>query len=537
MDPKITSRLKDDRGVAMITVLGVIAVITVLAVGSFALAQQALLDSKRVENETMAFRAAASGLDTEMATFTDVNLGGTYPKTGATEDGTYVITLMTSADDASLGPDQYRLVSTGTGRDGSIERVAQQFYYMNLWKMNFAGEGLDSLVSGANKFTGSSNVVGPFYMRNSFSVAASMYVAEGPLFVKDGNLYYLQGQFGLAGEPVDVFCNGETDTLEAAAAKTGGNPKVVVGTISRSVPSISLPDITQADMEEWASRAIAESVDNNMGSISRGTVVNQETSTGSPSTYITMFQPTYTRAKAHVTNPNYKFVGAADNSIASAGTGTHDLTIDASTPSFGFWGSTNTTNGVTRNAAGALLAAYPAGVYADNVHDDFAWDAARKILFVEGTVFIDGAFVLGTDVEYIGNGTIVANGPITVNGLLRPAGTAVQARERQWALGLVSPTTIVFTANTPQGGGVSPNETDVNTIRDTKPDVGGAFFAGQSVTIPPKLFMSGSVITDKILGGNTNLWLVTNPYLPEYIPESLPGSGGGLMMPSLWTRY
>lgn len=532
MEKKTNGSLWDDTGVAMITVLGVIAVITVLAVASFSFAQQALLDSKRVEHETKAFRAAASGLDTEMATFTEANLDD-YPKTGATEDGTYEITLVTSLEDPRLGADEYRLVSTGTSSDGSVERVAQQFYYINLWKMNFAGGGL---VSNANSFTGISNVIGPFYMSNDFIVAASMYVAEGPFFVK-GNIDYQQGRVGLEGEPVDLFCGGSTTALEAAAAKTP--PKVFLGPISRSVPQIEIPEITQANLEEWANLAVNESSDNNMGSTSRGFVTNKETDTGSPAVYTTMFeQPEYPpRVQADSTNPNYKFIGAVDNSIANSGEGTHGLTIDATTPSFGFWGSTNTTNGVTSNDAGSLLVAYPAGLYADNVHDDFAWDSTRKILFVEGTVFIDGPLVLNPDVEYIGNGTIVVNGPITVNGLLRPAGTAVQAREREWALGLVTPTTIAFTKNTPQGGGVSPNETDVDVIRDTKPDVGGAFYAGESVTIPEKLFMSGSVVTDWIFGGKNNLGLVTNPYLPGYLPESLPGSGGGLMMPGLWTRF
>ncbi|MDO9556772.1 MAG: hypothetical protein Q7J82_04245 [Coriobacteriia bacterium] len=535
MEKKTNGSLWDDTGVAMITVLGVIAVITVLAVASFSFAQQALLDSKRVEHETKAFRAAASGLDTEMATFTEANLD-VYPKTGSTEDGTYEITLVTSLEDPRLGADEYRLVSTGTSSDGVVERVAQQFYYMNLWKMNFAGGGLsDSLVSGANSFTGSSNVIGPFYMRNDFSISASMYVAEGPLFVKDGDIDYGQGMVGLEDEPVDLFCDGNTTALEAAAAKT--SPRVFLGAISRSVPQIEIPEITQANLEEWANLAINESVDNNMGSISRGFVTNKETDTGSPAVYTTMFESSgYPRTQADPTNLNYKFIGAVDNSIANSGEGTHGLTIDATT-SFGFRGSTNTTNGVTSNDAGSSLVAYPVGLYADNVHDDFAWDSIQKILFVEGTVFIDGPLVLDLDVEYIGNGTLVANGPITVNGLLRPAGTAVQARAREWALGLVTPTTITFTKDTPLGGGVSPNETDVNVIRDTKPDVGGAFYAGESVTIPEKLFMSGSVITDRIAGGQNNLWLVTNPYLPGYLPESLPGAGGGLMMPGLWTRF
>jgi hypothetical protein len=30
--------------------------------------------------------------------------------------------------------------------------------------------------------------------------------------------------------------------------------------------------------------------------------------------------------------------------------------------------------------------------------------------------------------------------------------------------------------------------------------------------------------------------IVTNPLLPDYLPDSLPGAGMGLLWPGLWTR-
>jgi hypothetical protein len=520
----------DESGVALVTVLGVILVITALAFGSYMLAQQALLEAHRVEDETQAYRAAASGLDRELATFQESGLGETYPKTGSTGDGTYTITV------ESIGASRYRLVSTGVGRDGSEEAVAQEFYFLNLWKMNFAGTGQQSLVSGGGHITGGSNIVGPFYMKGDLTLDASMSVQEGPIFVYGGDIKRTASgvRFGTEDLRVDVFCDGDTSTLP------DGERKVFLGNVDASVPEINTPPLTQEMLEGYASTARAESVDNNMGPIARGTTTIHECNTLSPSgtdytnvAYTSLYSVS-TRRQADTTNANYKFIGAADGVIAPSGTGTHNLTISSSTPDFGWWGATYEGSALPTGYASAP-AAYPIGVYGTNVHDDFAWDQSAGILYIEGTVFVDGDVTLDCDIDYVGNGTIVANGDIVVNGLLRPLGTTAQAQQNQWVIGLATPTGITFTANTGQmtGGAIPPAE----EIRARTPDVAGAFYATQYVVLPEKLLVQGSVITGEIRCGQNNLWLVTNPYLPDYLPDSLPGSAGGLMTPTRWMRY
>jgi hypothetical protein len=518
----------DEQGVALITVLGVITVITALAIGSFSLASQALNESEIVEGESAAFRVAQSGLDRDMATFEEYALTLSYPKTGSTNEGTFVIDVET------LATGQYRLVSTGTALDGTVERVAQEFYFMNLWKMNFAGTGDQSLVSGAKKISGGSNIVGPFYMRGSLEIDSSMFVAEGPIFVRTagqlGGLIYNAGQFGYKGAPVDVFCDGDITALRAKAQTDLGamNPKVVLGQVRPSVPDIQTPHVTQGMLESWASQAKAESVDNRMGSDSKHPipVPSPETLTGQAIEY-TVVEPAYTRRQADSTNVNYKFIGREDGAIASVGAGEHPLYISSATPSFGWWGPTNS-GGVVLSGTNPATSQHEV-----NVHDDFAWDAVNKVLYIEGTVFVDGPLTVDPGVRYVGNGTIIANGDITVNGFFRPAGiNAVQGRENQWACGLVTPTTLTFTSQSAAVGSPTPQ-----ALRDQLADGAGAFFAEIGVKVPAKYLMQGSIITGEITAPANNFYLVTNPLLPQYLPDSLPGSQGGLMFPSRWMRY
>ncbi len=528
MAARVRELWHEDRGVALITVLGVAVVITALAVGSYTIARQALFDSSRVEDETEAYRAAASGLDRELASFQENHLSTSYPKYGSTADGTYTLNV------EEIGSSRYRLVCEGVASDGAVETVAQEFYFMNLWKMNFAGTGDQSLVSGGDKISGGSNIVGPFYMKGDLTLDSSMSVQEGPIFVLGGDIRRTANgvRFGTASLPVDVFCDGDTSTL-----LDGGN-KVHVGNVDASVPDIQTPQVDPDDLAAYANTARGESVDNNMGSLSKGMITNLECDPvlRSASDYVdsayTSVYSASARTKANATNANYKFIGAANGAVGAEGQGAYNFVLNDATPSFGWWGPVYAGNADVGYVT--IASSYPAGVYDTNLHDDFAWDTSTNTLYISGTVFVDGDVTLNPNITYVGNGTIVANGDITVNGLLRPAGTTPQARANEWALGLVTPLGITFTANTGQMSGGNP---DASEIRDRTPDVAGAFYAEDFVEFPAKLLFQGSVITGEIRGPKNNLWLVTNPLLPDYLPDSLPGSAGGLMTPTRWMRY
>lgn len=524
---------RDDSGVAMLTVMGVIAIITVLAVGSYAVASQSLHETKRVESESKAFRAANSGLDRVLASFSEQSVtNGTFPLSGTTPDGSYTVTV----EDIDPGYGEYRLTSVGVGVDGTRETVSQQFYFMNLWKMNFAGTGDQTLISGSGGLKGTSNIVGPFYMKGNLAIASNMAVLEGPLFVKGGSISVASsGQLGSPTQYIRVFCDG---TVPPNYTK-GGAGGVFVSQVSRSVPDITLPQISAEQLQAWATKAQAESVDNIMGPPDRSTVTNLEAIGNDPNTYATMQPPnsaTWTRQYADTRaagtrNANYKFIGNADGTISALGQGTTALHIG--NRSFGSWGSLTTTGTALPGDGHYTIA---------NSHDDFAYDDARNILYIEGTVFVDGPVYFDENMYYIGNGTIVANGNIYVNGMLRPYGSTIPdgtgnynwiGEQNKWALGLATPGNFVVATqdNNPLGG-----NSDLEEARKAQPTVAGAFYAQGVVTFQHNVLMRGSVIAGRIDSQHPNMCLVTNPLLPTYLPQSLPGVDSGLLMPGLWTR-
>ncbi|MGB4593904.1 MAG: hypothetical protein WBI63_09050 [Coriobacteriia bacterium] len=510
----------DDSGVALITVLGVIAVITVLAAGSYYLASESLHESLRVEDESRAFRAANSGMDLVLTTFNEESIESAYPITGSTPDGAYTITL------EELGAGEYRLKSVGLGSDGSTETVLQQFYFMNLWKMNFAGTGDQSLISGSGGLAGTTNIIGPFYMKGNLAIANNMSVLEGPLFVRGGDVTIgASGTLGSESELIKVFCDGDVPP-NAAKGNAGG---VFVSSVSHSVPDIRLPEIGMEDMEQWATKAQAESVDNIRGAASVAPqTANLETDVfpGSGARYQVMQPPNavgWTREYADTRaarNLNYKYIGAQDGTITpTKGAGPYGLSIGGR--SFGSWGSVVTTDGVNLPGDGHYTLA--------NTWDDFAYDNENNRLYISGTVFIDGPLHFTEDMTYVGNGSIVCNGDIQIDGYLRPYGTNAQGENNKWALGLVTPGDIVVSAQ-------ASNAYNAETARDEVPTLAGAFYAEGVVDFEHNVLMRGSVIAGNIESDHPNMCLITNPLLPTYLPESLPGVDIGLLMPGLWTR-
>ncbi len=534
---------RDDSGIAMLVVIGIMSIVTVLAVGSFALARQTLHESQRVEDESRAFRAAASGLEHALSIFEGepITLGD------ATLDGTYEVTT------ENLGGGRFRLDSLGEGLDGTTELVSQEFFYLNLWQMNFAGIGPQSLLTGSSGFNGTSNIIGPFYMKGNFDIKANMGMFEGPLFVRGGNISVHDNSWlGSADMPIDVFCDGDGSPSVPTNVEKAGGRGVYVASISRSVPDIILPPLTPGELQEWATKAQHESIDNQLGShdpeSEESPTANLESS-GGAHTYKTMIPPNTTdwsRTEASATNdhnPNYKFFGAEDGTISTIGEGQAHLTIGGS--SFGAWGAISLPEGVTEDgdvSPAVSLTAGPAGSsgYPTNTHDDFAYDHVNKILYIAGTVFVDGPVTFTENMTYVGNGTIVANGEVNINGSLRPYSTNsshghgnAQGEYNRWALGIVTPLNINFNG----GGDNSYNNMSREELRKATPIYAGAFYTGAEATFNSNnLSLRGTVLSGRMEFEHNNNYLITNPRLPEYLPDSLPGSGGGLLVPGLWVR-
>ncbi len=538
MGCRLRSMLRDDHGVALVTVLGIGVVISILAVTSYTMANQALHESVLMENDTKAFRAASSGLDGILTEFNKdraQEMLASGPIEGSTPDGTYSITI------EDLGDSEWVLTSVGAAPDGTIETVKQRFYFINLWEMNLT-TGSDSLMSGSSALNGTSNIVGPFYMQGDLNIQANMAVLEGPLFVRNGVIRRKNPNSWLGTEvqPIKVYCDGiPTDGLPAIPENTGsGTGKgvgVYVSTRVSRVPEISLPLLDKVAMEEFAQVAKDESFDKLMGSTE---LINLETDLeNDPARYDDMQPPntgTWSRTMANSgSSQPYKFIGPESGAVSDVGEGGTGLMIGNT--SFGAWGSVNTTDGVMIAGPG------PAGVdtYPANRWDDFAYNAATGVLYISGTVFVDGPVTFdrsGGPITYVGNGTIVANGDIHLECDLLPYGTNVQGENNKWALGLVTPADLYFNqgGNNPLAG---HSASDREALRDIEPNYAGAYYClGTAHFASNNMLVRGTVLATQMEFTSNNCTLVTNPLLPDYLPDSLPGSGSGLLAPGLWTR-
>jgi hypothetical protein len=242
---KMLRSLGRDEGFAMVAVMGVVALITVVAVGGFFVAQQTLNESQRVEDESKAFQVAQSGLERELASFTTAKLvSGSYSVQGSTPDGTYSVTTTQTSGF------EYIMTSLGEA-DGREESVTQRFFYLNLWDMNI-GTGQSAPLGGGRGFNGNATINGPLYIRGDFDFSAANAVYEGgPLMIRGGDL--ITGGSATVGDasPIDLFLDGNI---------TGNKPgNVHYKSWSTSVPDIELPWIDDDYMDRMLQEAIDES--------------------------------------------------------------------------------------------------------------------------------------------------------------------------------------------------------------------------------------------------------------------------------------
>lgn len=483
--------MRRDDGFAMAAVMGAIALITVLTFGGFYLAQTSLHSSQRVAGESRAFQVAESGLDRELAIFSPVNVGTEYyPKYGSTPDGQYTITVDELNSGSIMG--EYLMTSRGVSQNAS-ESVSMRFFYLDLWKMNISA-GDPTTLGGGRGWQGQAEIHGPMYVRGSFEWWAAANYEEGPLLIRDGNL--IMGGNGKIGyeKPIDLYVTGTYPTNEL-------NKRLFVNRISHTVPDVDLPWIDDEYMDKMYEKAIAESIDNNMGSESRA-IATTETIGGDPATYATALAPALNPRPSAVSlaehaadSRHYKYIGDRSGR-AALGEGVHHLVIDDT--SFGAWEG----NG------------YPP---TSGLHDDFAYDKDTGTLYVEGTVFIDGDLTLGGKVRrYKGNGTLVVNGDVSILTELGPEQGSLSPEQ---AIGICAPGNIYIGAS------------------NCAAYYHGAIFCnGTAGLYGTHTRYRGSMLAGNIYGDKPNISLHIDPDLPSALPESMPAAGGGMVFSGQWTR-
>ncbi len=491
-----------DDGIAMPLVMGVIAVLTVISITSFALASNALNETTRTQGETIAFQIANAGVDAAIEqVFRDGFDSGNFPSSANVSDGSYTVTM------ERLVNSEYQLTSVGTDAEGFTETVVVRFFYINLWEMIFAAGNQESLTAGGGGINGNSNVTGPFYVRGAVEMSGASYVHKGPLFVDGALTRQGNAQLGTAAMPIQLYVSGAYPPAGARA---------YYSSVSQSVPRIDLPRLSTGELEAAARKAQEESIDNIMGTPAWSSGSNYEALPAHPrpADYATVAPPktaTYTRRYARNDDTElhrfgYKYIGAASEPSAP-GQGATGLTIGPT--SFGAWYGSGYTN--------------PAYC------DDFAYDSVSRILYVYGTVFIDGPLVIDRAIRYVGNGTLVVNGPVTLAGDVYPANTGATEIDRRrmgpgHALGIASPVSI------------SVSGTNSNKRPGDPPEHALALYSGGTIRFHNNELYLGSIVAGHINMGTNNVHLVTDPGLPDYLPDSLPGRDAPILTKGSWAR-
>lgn len=500
LQTRVRAFVAEDRGYAMVVVMGLIALLTVVAFGGFALAQQSLTNSAVVKRESLAFQAANAGLDGGVA---DIAATGGYdsshfPKTFTKADvgsGSATVTVTPTAGVTG----EYTVTSVGTGPDGATETVRVRIYLLDLYGMNIAfGVGFNQGQGAAGKFNGNASIYGPFYTMDNLKQGENLGNSNagglgwGPVFIQNGTLDVKSGYLDGKVQPRDSVRTIYVDPEHP-------DPKVVnpaLTRVVRSVPTLHMPQVDTAYLESRRDAAMVESSDNIQGDNVVWTAPNTEVGTiGNPNTY--------TGARCPGASDHYKIIDDDETTNGSFGT----LTLGAT--SFG------------------------------NPTDDFAYNAGTNTLTVWGTVFIDGGLRTSEAVTYYGNGTLVCNGEVRLNGDFVPygglqegvGGPANGLPNQQFLpnriVGIATPETIHLD-NSSGGNAQNP---------DGAPTHAGAFFANEAIEFNAKVLLCGSLIAGGIeVTGNNNMDLRTSQNLGANVPRSMPGYG--LLFQSIggWSR-
>ena len=351
-------RLAADDGFIMFAVIGIMAVLTILAVGAFALSTNNLYSSQRELSSTQALHIADAGvnaavyrLDKAPSTFSPLP----YSYTVSTTGGNTSVTVSKSNSGGWL-----ITATASTGTPAVSRTVSAQTYAMALWNMFYA-DGLFTPVGSNGKLNGNGSLYGSFYCRGDWPWSnGNADFDTGPYYIKSGDVQ-LSGNagFGKDGVPVAVYCDGNV------------SPTSFPGTWYPTCPDIHLPKL---DLNVGYQAALAESVDgkqSNPNLSSSSWISNSETANG-------LVQ-----------------VGSPPTSYTSGGKHYYKV-LD--------------TDGILNNHS---LSTVTLSSNFGSATDDFS--IINGVLTVYGTVYVDATTLNINVSQFAGKGTIVCSGAINVN--------------------------------------------------------------------------------------------------------------------------
>ncbi len=233
---ELKSRTSADDGIAMVFVMGAIALISAIAVGGWALASQTLHESVKGQDLVRAYQAASTGLEEEISFFSPSRLGQ-YPRTVSYGTDSYTARI------ADLGGGAYELICDGRSGTAS-ETVLVRFRYLDLWDMNISG-GAGSNIGAKNAFNGSSWIYGSLYVDGDVEWGSNGRLYAGPVFLKNGVWVDSgNGKVGAIGNFVDAYGPVKSDPSDGYYTELRG-----------SAPEIDVPILSDDNMADYLKAA------------------------------------------------------------------------------------------------------------------------------------------------------------------------------------------------------------------------------------------------------------------------------------------
>ncbi len=498
------NRLLDNKGFAMIVVVGTMLVLSALALGLTAVVINDLVLSAREMDSVKALHVAEAGIQKALWQL-ETQGNNMEPKnfTLVSADGTATVSSLQGIHDWLWG-------ILSVGQSGPITRkIKVTVYNFSLWNMNMSiSEAPDpqSLPAGGNGINGTTSVTGPFYVRGTVQLSGNSFIEKGPLFIKEGSLKFMDGS-SKVGRPVDGDTSNDPDWIEVYVEPYGdnlaisdqhGDPvspypdsnQLYASKVSNRVPNLQLPELD----ENWVYR-------NRAGSESTETAV------------LTSYPGIYSMSP--VTEGGYYVAGykVIDNNTIdnqSMEVKLSELSSGSEQPSFGL--------------------EPPAS------DREFGWDSVNKVIFLKGTTYVDGDLYLGGKfssqgvysadknkvLKYQGNGTLVVNGDVYIGSNLEPIGGFPNPH----VMGLVVFGNINILMS---GDNANPTQAD--------PDISGAYYTKNEIVFEANnISFMGSMIAGVLNfgGASRNAHLFTHPQLPNYLPPTLPGSTQFLTATTAW---
>jgi hypothetical protein len=466
-------RTAEDDGSILIAIVGIMVVITVLAIGAFSMSDNNLFQSKCDRGRAQALAAAEAGLEQVM--FRLDSHTSTMATTLTLPTGTASVTTSKT----TAFSHRVIAIASSTTSPTVTRTVSTEIFTMSIWDMFYASGPVNPGANG--HINGSGSFYGSLYMRGDWPPSnGNSSFNGGPFFVKDGNVA-LDGSSYMGTEgAVDLYCNG-TVAMNRITAR-----------LHSSVPDLPSPKQGAAELSLARTTALGESTDGYQGTLGSGAQQNDERRTTGVATGTPLAYPFADKTYSLTSDRFYKRIdndALADNKSIAAyyiGVGANGNVL----PSFG--------------------EAYDSAI--GHSRDDYSWDATNRILTIQGTVFIDAAEVYINNVRFAGKGTIVVSGNVHISNEWEP----------------------YVAADYPQRANVGISASGY--VNCYSPDAWGVMFSGLRWSMDPDgnyhEFHGEIVSPDIAFGKHSLVWCTPN--MSSNLPPSLPGGNGQIRSMSGW---